>query len=130
MIQGFSLASRDLLNDLSDMRERNGVWLLPDGTDPNDRRKGQITPQYNKVRDVLRAEVEASRDIIPRIVIGKNEAEQRGRKPGEEGPRLIRRSEDRARILLHARASIIPHIHADPPHVVEASYPWDRLKGA
>ena len=82
LIQGFSLASRDLLKDLTDMRERDGVWLLPDGTNPNDRRKEQITPQYNEVRDVLRAEVEASRGLISwfryRIVNRKNALGQRG----------------------------------------------------
>jgi hypothetical protein len=72
LIHGFSsVASRDLLNELSDMRD--GIWRLPDGTNPDDRRKERITPQYNKVRDVLRAEVEASRYVIPyRIVIRKN----------------------------------------------------------
>jgi hypothetical protein len=84
LIQGFSAASRDLLNDLTDMTKRGGVWLLPDGTNPNDRRKERITPQYYQIRDALRAEVEASRYIIPyRIVIRKNEAGQRRTDPGE-----------------------------------------------
>jgi hypothetical protein len=73
LIQGFSLASGDLLNDLTNMRKRAGVWLLPDGTNPDDRRKELITPKYNEIRDVLRSEVEASRYIIPyRIVRRKN----------------------------------------------------------
>ena len=82
LIQGFSLASRDLLNDLTDMRERDGVWLLKDGTNPNDRRKEQITPQYNEVRDVLRDEVEASRNINPFRIV-KNWWGQRGTAPAE-----------------------------------------------
>jgi hypothetical protein len=64
LIQGFSLASRDLLNDLTHLRKRDGVWLLPDGKNPNDRREEQITKQYYKVRDALRAEVEASRNPV------------------------------------------------------------------
>jgi hypothetical protein len=64
LIQEFSIASRDLLNELIYMRPRDGVWRLPDGTDPKDRRKDQITPKYNKVRDALREEVEASRGLI------------------------------------------------------------------
>jgi hypothetical protein len=73
LIQGFSLASRDLLNDLVHMRKMDGAWRLPDGMDPNARRKEQITPKYHQIRDVLRAEIEASRTIIPyRIVVRKN----------------------------------------------------------
>jgi hypothetical protein len=63
MIQGFSSASRDLLNDLTDM-QRDGAWLLPDGTNPNAQREEQITKRYYKVRDALRTEVEASRDPV------------------------------------------------------------------
>jgi hypothetical protein len=40
LIQEFSVASRDFLNELEDMRESAGVWRLPGGTDPKDRRKG------------------------------------------------------------------------------------------
>jgi hypothetical protein len=70
LIHEFSGASRDFLNELEHMNKRAGVWLLPDGTNPKDRRKERINPKYFKVRDVLRAEVEASRYIIPyRIVI-------------------------------------------------------------
>jgi hypothetical protein len=82
LFHGFSLASRDLLNDLTDMRARAGIWRLPDGTNPDDRRKERITPQYFKVRDELRAEVEASRGLISwvryHIVKRKNALGQRG----------------------------------------------------
>jgi hypothetical protein len=37
---------------------------LLDGTNPKDRRKEQLTPKFYKVRDALRAEVEASRGIV------------------------------------------------------------------
>jgi hypothetical protein len=37
---------------------------LLDGTNPKDRLKVQLTPKFYKVRDVLRAEVEASRGIV------------------------------------------------------------------
>jgi hypothetical protein len=84
LIQEFSGASRDILNELYDMRARAGVWRLPDGTGPKDRRKDQITPKYDKVQEMLRAEVEASRYIIPyRIVIRKNGAGQRRTSSGE-----------------------------------------------
>jgi hypothetical protein len=70
LIQGFSLASRDLLNELASMRASAGIWRLPDGTNPDDRRKERIAPKYTEIRDVLRAEVEASRGLIPyRILI-------------------------------------------------------------
>ena len=65
LIQGFSVASRDFLNELEHIRPSAGGWRLRDGTDPKDRRKERITPQFYKVRDVLRDEVEASRHIIP-----------------------------------------------------------------
>jgi hypothetical protein len=39
--------------------------ILPDGTDPRNRREEQLTPKFYEVRDALRAEVEASRDILP-----------------------------------------------------------------
>lgn len=84
LIQEFSVASRDLLNELESMRARAGVWRLPDGTDPKDRRKDQITRKYNKVQNMLRAEVEASRYLIPfPIVIKKNGAGQRRMGSGE-----------------------------------------------
>ena len=71
LIQGFSLASKDFLNELNDMTERAGIWRLPDGTNPNDARKERITKQYNEIRDVLRAEI--SRYLVPsRISIRKN----------------------------------------------------------
>jgi hypothetical protein len=54
--------SRDLLNELNHMRADR---RLPDGTDPKDRRKDQITPKYNKVQNKLRDEVESSRYVIP-----------------------------------------------------------------
>lgn len=68
LIQGFSDASGDLLNELTQMSKHNGVWLLPDGTKPDDRRKERIKPQYDNVRNVLRAEVEASRYLISYII--------------------------------------------------------------
>ena len=40
LIQEFSGASRDFLNELESMRESAGAWRLPDGTNPKDRRKG------------------------------------------------------------------------------------------
>jgi hypothetical protein len=87
LIQEFSVASRDFLNELEDMREGAGVWRLPDGTDPKDRRKEQITPKFYKVRDELRAEVEASRNLRLwfryNIVNSKNGAGQRRTGPGE-----------------------------------------------
>jgi hypothetical protein len=62
LIQEFSTVSRDLLNELNHMRADR---RLPDGTDPKDRRKDQITPKYNKVQNKLRDEVESSRYVIP-----------------------------------------------------------------
>jgi hypothetical protein len=87
LIQEFSVASRDFLIELEDMREGAGVWRLPDGRDPKDRRKEQITPKFYKVRDELRAEVEASRNLRLwfryNIVNRKNRAGQRRTGPGE-----------------------------------------------
>ena len=84
LIQEFSLASRDLLNELNSMRADR---RLPDGTDPKDRRKNQITPRYDKVQNKLRAEVEASRGLISwfqyHIVNRKNWLGQRRTDPGE-----------------------------------------------
>ena len=63
LIQEFSIASRDFLNELNHMTKRAGVWRLPDGMDPKEaRRKARIIPKFEKVRDALRDEVEASRD--------------------------------------------------------------------
>jgi hypothetical protein len=67
LIQEFSIASRDFLNELTHMTKRAGVWRLPDGTDPKDRRKARIIPKFEKVRDALRAEVEASRGLISQL---------------------------------------------------------------
>lgn len=54
LIQEFSIASRDFLNELEHMKKRAGAWRLPDGTDPKDRRKElRITPKYEEVRDAL-----------------------------------------------------------------------------
>jgi hypothetical protein len=64
LIQEFSVASRDFLNELIYMRPREGVWRLPDGTDPKDRWDDQITPKFKEIRDALREEVEASRGLI------------------------------------------------------------------
>jgi hypothetical protein len=87
LIQEFSVASRDFLNELESMRDSAGVWRLPDGTNPKDRRKDQITPKFYKVRDELRAEVEASRNPVAwfryNIVSRKNWAGQRSTGPGE-----------------------------------------------
>jgi hypothetical protein len=87
LIQEFSVASRDFLSELEDMREGAGVWRLPDGTNPKDRRKEQITPKFYKVRDELRAEVETSRNLRLwfryNIVNRKNGAGQRRTGPGE-----------------------------------------------
>ena len=84
LIQEFSGASRDFLNELESMRESAGAWRLPDGTNPKDRRKERITSKFYKVRDALRDEVEASRYLIPyRIVIRRNGAGQRRTDPGE-----------------------------------------------
>jgi hypothetical protein len=84
LIEEFVQASRVFLNDLQHMSERAGVWRLPDGTDPKDRRKDQITPKFYKVWDTLRAELEASRYLIPyRIVIRRNGAGERRTDPGE-----------------------------------------------
>jgi hypothetical protein len=63
LIQRFSIASRDFLNELNDMTQRAGSWSLPDGTDPNDARKERVTKQYFEVRDALRAEI--SRYLVP-----------------------------------------------------------------
>lgn len=68
LIQEFSIASGELLNDLTDMEKIDGVWLLPDGTKPNERRKEQITKKYNQIRNALRAEVEASRHLSGYII--------------------------------------------------------------
>jgi len=71
LIEEVIQASRLLLNELNDTKRR--VGRLPDGTNPKDWREGRITPKYNMVRNVLRAEVEASRNVIPyRIVMRKN----------------------------------------------------------
>jgi hypothetical protein len=64
LIQGFSVASRDFLNELESMRKRAGAWCLPDGTNSKDRREERrITPKFYEVRDALREEVESSRDL-------------------------------------------------------------------
>ena len=82
LIQEFSTEGMDLLNGLSSTMA--GSTHLPDGTRPKARWKDQIDPKFKGVRDALRAEVEASRSIIPyRIVIRQNRAEQRGIDPAE-----------------------------------------------
>jgi hypothetical protein len=76
LIQEFSAESMELLNGLNSMMA--GATHLPDGTRPKDRWKDQIYPKFKEVRDTLRAEVEASRYLIPfSIVIKKNGAGQR-----------------------------------------------------
>jgi hypothetical protein len=64
LIQEFSVVGRNFLNDLRLMKSRNGVWSLPDDTDPKDRWKAQIDPKFKEVRDALLEEVEASRGLI------------------------------------------------------------------
>jgi hypothetical protein len=82
LIEEFVQASRVFLNELNLMRGR--VGRLPDGTKTKDWREQRITLQYNKVRNALEDEVETSRYIIPyRIVIRRNGAGQRRKKPGE-----------------------------------------------
>jgi hypothetical protein len=63
LIQRFSKASRDFLNELNDMTKRAGRWSLPDTTNPNDARRERVTKQYFEVRDALRAEI--SRYLVP-----------------------------------------------------------------
>jgi len=86
LIQEFSAESMDLLNGLNSMM--SGATHLPDGTQPKDRRKDQITPKFKEVRYALREEVEASRGLISwfqyRIVNMKNTLGQRRTDP-EEG---------------------------------------------
>jgi hypothetical protein len=60
LIQAFVEASRVFLNELNSIRADG---RLLDGTNPKDRRKEQLTPEFYKVRDALQAEVEASRGI-------------------------------------------------------------------
>jgi hypothetical protein len=82
LIQEFSAESMDLLNGLNSTMA--GATHLPDGTQPKDRWKDQIHPKYNKAKNVLRAEVEASRHLIPfSIVIRKNGVGERKTNPGE-----------------------------------------------
>jgi hypothetical protein len=66
LIQEFSIASRDLLNELNSMKEIvPGLWRLPGGRHPKDlREERRITPMYMKVRNELRTEVETSRDLV------------------------------------------------------------------
>jgi hypothetical protein len=81
LIQEFSAEGMDLLNGLSSTMA--GATHLPDGTRSKARWKDQIDPKFKDVRDALRAEVEASRSIIPhRIAIKKNGARQRRTDPG------------------------------------------------
>lgn len=82
LIQEFSAEGMGLLNGLSSTMA--GSTHLPDGTRPKARWKDHIDPKFKDVRDALRAEVEASRSIIPyRIVLRQNRAEQRGIDPAE-----------------------------------------------
>jgi hypothetical protein len=62
LIREFSDVSMDFLNGLNSMMA--GATHLPDGTQPKVRWKDQINPKYKKIRDTLRAEIEASRTII------------------------------------------------------------------
>jgi hypothetical protein len=62
LIKKFVDAGRDILNELNSMRADG---RLPDGTNPMDLWEEQLTPKFYKVRDALRAEVEASRAILP-----------------------------------------------------------------
>jgi len=80
LVADFAQASRIVLNEINPMRADGS---LPSGKDPKALREERIAPKLYGVQSRLRAEVEASRDIIPRIVIGKNQVEQRGGEPGE-----------------------------------------------
>ena len=62
LIKKFVDAGRDILNELNSMRADG---RLPDGTNPMDLWEEQLTPKFYKVQDALRAEVEASRAILP-----------------------------------------------------------------
>jgi hypothetical protein len=63
LLETFVQACRNVLNEFnSDMRADG---RLADGTDPRDRWEEQIKPQFYAVQNKLRAEVEASRSIIP-----------------------------------------------------------------
>jgi hypothetical protein len=81
LIEGFVKASRIVLNEVNLMRADGS---LPAGKNAKDLREG-LSPKFYEVQKKLRAEVEASRDIIPHIGIGKNAVEQRGRGSGEGG---------------------------------------------
>ncbi len=68
MIQGFADAGKDLLNGIDHQGRR-----MSNGTSAWDWRAENLAPKLNDVEDALRAEMEASRYIIPyRIVIKKN----------------------------------------------------------
>jgi hypothetical protein len=126
LIQEFSGASRDFLNELESMRESAGAWRLPDSTNPKDRRQERITPKFYKVRDALRDEVEASRYIIPyRIVIRRDWAGQRRTDPG--GGRVVGRRrkweaprEVASRVQCRGGEFTILSFHPAPQNIVRA----------
>ena len=124
LIQEFSGASRDFLNELESMRESAGAWRLPDGTNQKDRRKERITPKFYKVRDALRDEVEASRYIIPyRIVIRRGGATQDGRRRGRVVGRHQKWGTPReaaSRVQRRGGAFTILNFHPAPQNVVRA----------
>ena len=77
LLQGFADAGKDILNEF---RHMNSGGRLPDGSRAWDRRAERLTPHYNAVEDAPKAEIEASRYIIPyRIVIKRNTPDQEDR---------------------------------------------------
>jgi hypothetical protein len=62
LIEDFVKASRIVLNELTRMRADGS---LPAGTNPKALRAQELSPKFYEVQRVLRAEVEASRDVIP-----------------------------------------------------------------
>jgi hypothetical protein len=96
LIEGFVNASSVILNKLNRMKADDG-WL-PDGTNPNDLRAQRLTPRFVRVQKELRAEVEASRSIIPyRSVIRKNGLGQRRTDPGDDLRGRLEASRERPR---------------------------------
>ena len=70
LIEDFVKVSRIVLNEINPMRADGS---LPDGANAKDLRAQELSPKFYKVQDELRAEVEASRSIIPyRMLIRKN----------------------------------------------------------
>jgi hypothetical protein len=75
LIEDFVKVSRIFLNEINLMRADGS---LPAGTNAKDLRAQELSPKFYKVQNKLRAEVEASRYIIPyRIVTRKNREQPR-----------------------------------------------------